>query len=112
MSILKLEKAAKLEEEIRQLTNQRKMVLQQHKEDERKKRTHRICKRGAMIESILPESKDFSDDQIKTLLEQVLTSGFAVKRIAEIMSPEETPEVSATPGVIKEKSENGRDVAE
>ena len=105
MSISKLEKAARLEEEIRQLTNQRKIVLQQHKEEERKKRTHRICKRGAMIESILPESITFTDDQIKTLLEKVLTSGFAKSRIDEFLNPEETPITTVAPDDTKTKDE-------
>ena len=92
----KLRKLEKLDERILGLQNEKKQVKQEYNEAVRKARNNRIFKRGGMVESILPESKDFTDEQMRTLLEQVLTSGFAVKRVAEILSPEKPP-VSATP---------------
>ena len=99
----KLRKLEKLDEKILGLQNEKKQVRQEYNEAVKKARNHRIFKRGGMIESILPESKDFTDEQMKTLLEQVLTSGFAVKRVAEITGKESEPErtASAIPAPVK-----------
>ena len=94
MSKSKLEKAERLEEEIQRLKNEKKIVLQQHREQERKARTHRICKRGALLESILPESVDLTDEQLKILLEKTLQSNFARNRIEEMQSPKKSPAVA------------------
>ena len=50
------ERIASKEKEIRQNHAQLKLLLQEQKDEERKKRTHRICVRGAMIESLLPDT--------------------------------------------------------
>ena len=91
----KLKKLEKLDEKIQDLQNEKKQVRQEYNEAVKKARNHRIFKRGGMVESILPESKDFTDEQMKSLLEQVLTSGYAVKRIAEITGKETEPERAA-----------------
>jgi len=96
MSKSKLEKAERLEEEIQRLKNEKKIVLQQHREQERKARAHRICKRGALLESILPESVDLTDEQLKILLEKTLQSNFARNRIEEMQSPKK-PSAAALP---------------
>jgi hypothetical protein len=44
----------------------------------------------------MPELIEFTDEQFKDLLETLLTSGFAQKRVAEIMSPGK-PAASAVP---------------
>ena len=79
MARTKLEKIAGIEEEIRQLENQRKQLLQQHREQERKERTHRLCKRGGLLESLAPETVTLTDEQFKTFLEKTITSGYASK---------------------------------
>ncbi|MCI8667773.1 MAG: hypothetical protein HFG82_14100 [Dorea sp.] len=47
------EKIAKAEEEIKQLQNKRRKLLNQQKSEERKARTRRLIKRGAILESHL-----------------------------------------------------------
>ena len=47
------EKIAKAEEEIRQLQNRKRKLLNQKKDAERKARTHRLIERGAILESLL-----------------------------------------------------------
>ena len=49
------EKIAKAEEEIRQLQNKRRKLLNQQKSEERKARTHRLIERGAILESLLEQ---------------------------------------------------------
>ena len=46
------EKIAKAEEEIRQLQNRKRKLLNQKKDAERKARTHRLIERGAILEGI------------------------------------------------------------
>ena len=45
MAKTKIEKIASFEEEIKQLENKQKRLIQEKKEQERKDRTNRLCKR-------------------------------------------------------------------
>ena len=66
------EQIAKAEEEIRQLQNRKKKLLNQKKAEERKIRTHRLVERGAILESLLEQPEQYTNEQIKGLLETVL----------------------------------------
>ena len=63
------EQIAKAEEEIRQLQNRKKKLLNQKKAEERKIRTHRLVERGAILESLLEQPEQYTNEQIKGLLE-------------------------------------------
>ena len=63
---------AKAEEEIRQLQNRKKKLLNQKKAEERKIRTHRLVERGAILESLLEQPELYGNEQIKGLLEVAL----------------------------------------
>lgn len=63
------EKIAKADEEIRQLQNKKRKLLNQKKDAERKVRTHRLIERGAILESLLEKPEQYSNEQIKGLLE-------------------------------------------
>ena len=84
MAKTKLEKIAGIEENMRQLENQRKQLLQQYKEQERKERTHRICKRGGLLESIMPDTVALTDEQFKTFLEKILLTDSTHRMLANI----------------------------
>lgn len=66
------EQIAKAEEEIRQLQNRKKKLLNQKKAEERKIRTHRLIERGAILESLLEKPEQYKNEQIKALLETAL----------------------------------------
>ena len=66
------EQIAKAEEEIRQLQNRKKKLLNQKKAEERKIRTHRLVERGAILESLLEQPEQYTNEQIKGLLETAL----------------------------------------
>ncbi len=66
------EKIAKTEEEIRQLQNKKKKLLGEKKAAERKARTRRLIERGAILESLLEQPEQYSNEQIKCLLETAL----------------------------------------
>jgi len=81
----KLEKLNKIEEQIRKLTNQQKMVAQQYKEEERRERTSRLCKRGGYIEKIFPDILKLTDTQSKQFFDLIFDSSFATARFKEIL---------------------------
>ena len=66
------EKLTSVEEQIKQLENQKKLLLQQQKTQERKARDHRLCKRGAYLEKIVPDTIQFTDEQFYQFLDKML----------------------------------------
>jgi hypothetical protein len=91
MGKTKLEKIAGLEDEIRQLENQRRQLMQQQKADERKARTKRLIERGAILESFIPNPENLTNEQIKTFLEKTVTSDYARRALASVTAePRET----------------------
>ena len=70
----KLEKIAGIEEEIRQLENKRKQLVQEQKAQERKDRTKRLCRRMGLFESLIPDSIPLTEEQFKTFLEKTVAA--------------------------------------
>ena len=54
MAKTKAEKITSIDEEIRQLTNKKKWLIHEQKEQERKDRTNRLYKRMGLFESLVP----------------------------------------------------------
>lgn len=78
------ERIAKAEEEIRQLQNLRKRLLNQKKTEERKVRTHRLIERGAMLESLLEKPEQYENEEIKGLLVIALRTSQAQEYLRRI----------------------------
>ena len=78
------EKIAKAEEEIRQLQNRKRKLLNQKKDAERKARTHRLIERGAIMESLLEKPEQYSNEQIKGLLEVAFQTAQAQEHLRKI----------------------------
>ena len=74
MAKSKIERIAGIEEEIRQLENRRRELIQAQKEQERKDRTKRLCRRMGLFESLLPATIPLTEEQFKTFLEQTAAS--------------------------------------
>ncbi len=72
MAKTKAEKIMSIEEEIRQLENKKKRLIQEQKEQERKDRTNRLCKRMGLFEKLLPDTIPLTEEQFKTFLEQTV----------------------------------------
>ena len=77
-----VEKIEGIQAQIQQLENERKRLMQQKKEQERKDRTKRLIERGAILESLVPDAATFSNEQIKTFLEKTVGSDSARKILA------------------------------
>ena len=58
------------EERLRQLKNQEKKILKQDIEKRKKERTHRLITRGAILESLIENAEELTDEDIKILLEE------------------------------------------
>ena len=72
MAKTKIEKIASIEEEIKQLENKKKRLIQEQKEQERKDRTNRLCKRMGLFEKLLPDTIPLTEEQFKAFLEQTV----------------------------------------
>ena len=72
MAKTKIEKIASIDEEIRQLTNKKKRLIQEQKEQERKDRTNRLCKRMGLFEKLLPDTIPLTEEQFQTFLEKTV----------------------------------------
>ena len=58
------------EERLRLLKSQEKKILKQDIVKKRKERTHRLITRGAILESLIENSEELTDEEIKILLEE------------------------------------------
>ena len=82
MAKTKIEKIASIEEEIKQLENKKKRLIQEQKEQERKDRTNRLCKRMGLFEKLLPDTIPLTEEQFQTFLEQTVLTEHS-RRILE-----------------------------
>ena len=64
------EKIDDTEERLRQLKNQENKILKQDIVKRRKERTHRLITRGAILESLIENAEELTDEEIKILLEE------------------------------------------
>lgn len=74
MAKTKTEKITSIEEEIRQLENKRRQLVQEQKTQERKDRTKRLCRRMGLFESLLPDTIPLTDEQFKAFLEKTVAT--------------------------------------
>ena len=66
---------------IEQLTHRQDRLVSKLKIEERKKRTRRLIERGAILESVIGNAEDFSNEQLQALLIEIFSSEFAKGKI-------------------------------
>jgi secreted Zn-dependent insulinase-like peptidase len=93
-SKLPAEKIEIIQEQIRQLENEKKKLLQQKNEQDRKARTKRLIERGAILESLIDSAETLTNEQIKSFLEKTIQSEYA-RRILSNVKAQSTTEVNA-----------------
>jgi predicted nuclease with TOPRIM domain len=71
------EKIKSIETEMQQLDNQRKQLMQKQKEQDRKDRTKRLCRRMELFESLLPDTITLTDDLFKLFLEKTIITEYS-----------------------------------
>jgi phytoene dehydrogenase-like protein len=77
------EKIANIQEQIVQLENQKKRLVQQQKEEQRKARTRRLIERGAMLEKRIDGADALTNEQIGYFLDKTLLTPFSKRILAE-----------------------------
>ena len=88
------EQIEKMNEQIKQLQNKKKQLMSKQSEEKRKQRTKRLIERGAILESVIGNAEDFSNEQIQSLLIEILSSESArakVKNLREHTADEGNP---------------------
>jgi hypothetical protein len=66
-------------EKIRQDENRLKELMQKKNAQDRKERTHRLCRRGGLVEKLLPDLAKLNEEQFNIFVQKTLMSGFAEK---------------------------------
>jgi hypothetical protein len=61
-----------VKEEIAKLNNRKNVLIQKHKAEERRARTHRLCKRGGYMESKIPELLTMTDEEFYSFVDNIL----------------------------------------
>ena len=105
----KLEKIAGIEEEIRQLENRRRQLVQEQKAQERKDRTKRLCRRMGLFESLVPDSIPLTEEQFKTFLEKTVAAEHGRRLLDEMTAQNATR--AATEGAETAAQGNTRPAA-
>ncbi len=101
MAKTKTEKIADIQVQIEQLKNQEKRLMQQQKEQERKDRTKRLCKRAGLLESLLPDTIPLTDGQFKTFLEKTIATEHSRHILTEIQAGHINPILSKPAGTAQ-----------
>ena len=95
------ERIESVQEQIRQLENQKKRLMQEQKEQARRARTKRLIERGAILESLIPEADAFTNEQIKAFLEKTIRAESARKAWANLSSMQDKPAAAKAAGAAQ-----------
>ena len=114
MAKTKAEKIATIELQMTQLENQRKKLIQEKKQQERKDRTKRLCKRMGLFESMLPESISLTDEQFHIFLEKTVATEHSCHILDGLTAqpstpPHASPAISETQDDADEDEDDGND---
>jgi len=80
------EKIASKDEQILQLQNEKKRLIQQQKATERKERTRRLCSRHGMLEKYMPDLIIISDEMFEDFIRTGIDTKYGRSRLAEIVA--------------------------
>jgi len=79
------EKIASKREQIQQLQNEEKQLIQKQKEQDRKDRTKRLCQRHGLLEKFMPDLATVTDEQFETFIRKGINTTYGQKILAEIV---------------------------
>jgi len=79
------EKIATKREQIQQLQNEEKQLIQKQKEQDRKDRTKRLCQRHGLLEKFMPDLATITDEQFETFIRKGINTSYGQKILAEIV---------------------------
>ena len=76
----------KTEGKLRWAEHKEKILEHQIKTLNRKERTHRLCTRGAMLESHLPHPESVTDEQVSTILKVLFCRSDTKRLVAQVLT--------------------------
>ena len=79
------EKIAAAKAEAAQMEARIKEMLKQQKAQERKERTHRLCKRGGQVESLLPGLARLTEEQFEIFVKKCLLTDHTKRILSELL---------------------------
>ncbi|MCL2798623.1 MAG: DUF3847 domain-containing protein, partial [Firmicutes bacterium] len=85
------ERLDKVLADLENLEKEKKQLINEQKEEVRKMRTHRLCKRGGLVEKLLPDIIAFTDEQFDLFVDNTLLIADTKRIIAEIKSGQLKP---------------------
>jgi hypothetical protein len=86
MAKTKTEKIEGITEQIRKLEEQKKQLIQNQKVEERRKRTHRLCKRHGLLENFMPDLEFITHEQFEVFIKTGIDTKYGRKRLADIIA--------------------------
>jgi len=98
------EKIADWDKEIAQIKNKQKSEKQKLAKEERAARTRRLCSRHGLLESMLPEIIDITEEQYKTFLERAVTNDYGRDKLNQIIAHGEKNSTSKAPTETKSQT--------
>jgi hypothetical protein len=96
MSKTTAEKIASKDEQIQQLQNQKKQLIQKQKADERKARNNRLFRRHGLFEKYMPDLIVITDEQFEDFIRRGINTSYGQKILAEILAKSGVTAVSAS----------------
>ena len=96
------DRLASIQKRIDELTAQKEVILTKQNERNDKARTNRLCKRMGMLESMLPDTIELTDEQFYTFLKRTTANDFGYERLGELLGrkverPAEKPSKTTPP---------------
>ena len=80
------EQIQKVQEQIEQLQHKKKKLMSEKSEAERNMRTKRLIERGAIMESIIGNATDFTNEQIQHLLIDIFSDNSVRAKVEKLRS--------------------------
>ena len=91
------ERIEALQHEIQQKQNQEKQLRQRFREEQRKARNHRLCKRHGLFEKVLPETIDLTDEQFEKFVKQHIANEHGRRMLATLTAKYSTDKAPVKP---------------
>jgi hypothetical protein len=84
--------------ELAQKEAQVRRLLQEQKAQDRKERAHRLCRRGALVEKLLPGLAELTDGQFDVFVNKTLLTGFAERTLRQLLTAREESDTGRNGG--------------
>jgi hypothetical protein len=108
----KIEKIAEANKQIQELEAYKKKLEAEQREEERKRRTSRLCERGGFIESVIPETVKLDKTQFQDFIKRTLLTDYARRELRKLLpleTKEQTERGSEMPQTVPAQSVTGAD---